>query len=99
MLIKISGTVSSIAPLLPPLKPNQPNHKISVPNTAKGKLDPVNFPLFACEYLPIRGPNIITAAKAIQPPTECTIVLPAKSINPKSESQPVVFIEPVATNN
>ena len=35
VLIKISGTVSSIAPLLPPLKPNQLNHKIKVPNTAK----------------------------------------------------------------
>ena len=70
VLIRINGTASSIAPLLPPLKPNQPNHKIRVPKTAKGKLDPVNFPLFASEYLPILGPNIITAAKAIHPPTE-----------------------------
>ena len=61
---------SSIAPLLPPLKPNQPNHKISVPKTAKGKLEPVNFPLFASEYFPILGPKIITAANAIHPPTE-----------------------------
>ena len=54
-MIKINGTASSIAPLLPPLKPNQPNHKISVPKTAKGKLEPVNFPLLASEYLPILG--------------------------------------------
>ena len=70
VLISIKGTVSSIAPLLPPLKPNQPNHKIKVPKTANGKLDPVNFPLFASEYLPILGPKINTAAKAIHPPTE-----------------------------
>ena len=57
-------------PLLPPLNPNQPNHKIKVPKTASGKLDPVNLPLLASEYLPIRGPKIITAASAIHPPTE-----------------------------
>ena len=48
---RINGTVSSIAPLLPPLNPNQPNHKIKVPKTAKGKLEPVNLPLLASEYL------------------------------------------------
>ena len=96
VFIKINGTTSSIAPLLPPLKPNQPNHKISVPKTAKGKLEPVNLPLLASEYFPILGPKIITAAKAIHPPTECTIVLPAKSTKPKFESHPV---ELVAFNN
>ena len=70
VLIKINGTASSIAPLLPPLKPNHPNHKIKVPKTAKGKLDPVNFPLFASEYFPILGPKIKTAESAIHPPTE-----------------------------
>ena len=54
----------------PPLKPNHPNHKIKVPKTAKGKLEPVNFPLFASEYFPILGPKIKTADKAIHPPTE-----------------------------
>ena len=70
VLIKINGTVSSIAPLLPPLNPNQPNHKIKVPKTARGKLDPVNLPLFASEYFPILEPKIKTADKAIHPPTE-----------------------------
>ena len=70
VLININGTVSSIAPLLPPLNPNQPNHKIKVPKTAKGKLEPVNLPLFALEYFPILGPKINTAASAIHPPTE-----------------------------
>ena len=41
-----------------------------MPKTAKGKLDPVNLPLFADEYFPILGPKIKTAAKAIHPPTE-----------------------------
>ena len=70
MLININGTASFIAPLLPPLKPNHPNHKIKVPRTARGKLDPVNFPLFASEYFPILEPSINTADRAIQPPTE-----------------------------
>ena len=99
MLINIRGTASSIAPLLPPLNPNHPNQRIKVPRTAKGKLDPVNLPLFAFEYLPILGPNIKTAESAIHPPTEWTIVLPAKSINPLVLNQPVVFICPVMSSN
>ena len=70
VLIKINGILKSIAPLAPPLKPNHPNHKIKVPKTAKGKLDPVNFPLFESEYFPILGPKIKTAESAIHPPTE-----------------------------
>ena len=85
--------------MLPPLKPNQPNHSINVPSTASGKLEPVNLPLFASEYFPIRGPNISTADNAIHPPTECTIVLPAKSINPMSVSHPVVFISFVTASS
>ena len=66
-----------------------------MPSTANGKLDPVNFPLLESEYFPILGPRIKTADKAIHPPTECTIVLPAKSTNPNSDSQPIDFTEPV----
>ena len=67
---KIRGTVSSRAPLLPPLKPNQPNHKIKVPRAAKGRLLPLNF----CTVLsflkrPKRGPITIAALSAIHPPT------------------------------
>ena len=40
VLININGTFKSIAPLAPPLKPNQPNHKISAPNAAIGVLLP-----------------------------------------------------------
>ena len=94
MFIKINGTTSSIAPLLPPLKPTQPNHKMSVPRTARGKLDPVNLPLFASEYFPIRGPNINTAAKAIHPQLN-ELLYSSKITKPKSESHPVVLTEPV----
>ena len=80
--------------MLPPLKPNQPNHNISVPSTASGKLDPVNFPLFASEYLPILGPKIKIPDKAIQPPTEWTIVLPAKSTNHNAASHPLFIASP-----
>ena len=31
VLIKINGILISIAPLAPPLNPNQPNHKIKAP--------------------------------------------------------------------
>ena len=40
VLIKINGTLISIAPLAPPLKPNQPNHKIKAPKAAMGVLLP-----------------------------------------------------------
>ena len=40
VLIKIKGIFKSIAPFAPPLKPNQPNHKIKAPNAAIGVLLP-----------------------------------------------------------
>ena len=40
VLIKISGIFRSIAPLAPPLNPNQPNHKINAPSAAIGVLLP-----------------------------------------------------------
>ena len=40
VLIKINGIFKSIAPLAPPLNPNQPNHKIKAPNAAIGVLLP-----------------------------------------------------------
>ena len=59
----------------------------------------MNFPLFASEYFPILGPKIKTAESAIHPPTEWTIVLPAKSTNPISVSQPVVLTCPVTASS
>ena len=40
VLINISGILRSIAPLAPPLNPNQPNHKIKAPSAARGVLLP-----------------------------------------------------------
>ena len=40
VLIKINGIFKSIAPLAPPLNPNQPNHKIKAPSAAIGVLLP-----------------------------------------------------------
>ena len=40
VLINISGILRSIDPFAPPLKPNQPNHKIIAPNAASGVLLP-----------------------------------------------------------
>jgi hypothetical protein len=40
VLIKINGIFKSIAPFAPPLKPNQPNHKIKAPSAAIGVLLP-----------------------------------------------------------
>ena len=40
VFIKIRGILKSIAKLAPPLKPNQPNHKINAPSAAIGVLLP-----------------------------------------------------------
>ena len=39
-------------------------------------------------YLPQRGPTTSAPASAAQPPVECTIVEPAKSVKPICPSQP-----------
>ena len=72
------GTLKSNFPLLAPLKPNHPNHNTKIPKIANGKLVYI-FILPVLLNLPVLGPITIKEAKAIQPPTECTIVLPAKS--------------------
>src|SRR5210317_107306 len=53
----------------PPLKPNQPSHRISVPNAASGRLDPgmaLIWPFLP--YLPLRAPSTMTPAKAAAAP-------------------------------
>ena len=89
--------------VLPALKPNQPNHNRNTPSAANGILwpgmfftsflyatrDPVpEFLIFVLTYLPIRGPRTNAPASPAHPPTECTTVDPAKSIKPRSLSQP-----------
>src|SRR6056297_131353 len=77
-----------IASCEPPLKPNQPSHRMNVPRVASARLDPgIGFTRPSL-YLPRRGPSTITPARAAQPPTECTTVEPAKSEKPISDSQP-----------
>ena len=69
----------------PPLKPNQPIHKISVPSAAKGKLAPGIARISPLgPYLPLRAPNSKTPDSAAAAPAIWTIPEPAKSENPKS---------------
>ena len=66
----------------PGLNPNHPNQRINTPSAATVRLCPgIALDLPSLPYLPIRGPRIAAPTKAIQPPTEWTIVEPAKSWN------------------
>ena len=76
------------ANVLPPLKPIQPIIKNSMPSIASGRLLPGMFCTLPRMKRPVRGPITMTAARATQPPTLCTTVLPAKSVNPIASSQP-----------
>src|SRR3546814_9976297 len=72
-----------------PLKPNQPSQRIKVPRVASGKLAPgIGWTLPLGPYLPLRGPRMMAPVSAAQPPTEWTMVEPAKSEKPTSASQP-----------
>ncbi len=69
----------------PPLKPNQPIHRMKVPSVASGRLAPGRA--LACPpgpYLPRRGPSSSTPASAATAPARCTMPEPAKSLNPSS---------------
>ena len=73
----------------PQLKPNHANHRMNTPRPAMGMLWPgMARAMPSALYLPIRGPMTTAPARAIQPPTECTTVEPAKSMKPRSSSQP-----------
>jgi hypothetical protein len=62
---------------------------MKVPRVASGKFAPgIGFTWPLGPYLPRRAPRMSAPAKAAQPPTEWTIVEPAKSEKPISESQP-----------
>ena len=91
VLININGVLISIAKLAPPLKPNQPNHKINAPNAAIGVLLPWKvLPPSASPFLnlPVLGPTISKIDSATHPPTEWTTEAPAKSIKPNLPNQP-----------
>src|SRR6056297_926869 len=73
----------------PPLKPNQPSHRMNMPSVAIGRLEPgIGFTLPSLPYLPRRGPSTIAPASAAAAPQACTTVEPAKSEKPASDSQP-----------
>ena len=63
----------------PPLKPNQPNHKINVPSVAKGILAPGIAFIFPFTYFPFLAPRRKTPASAAAAPHKCTTPDPAKS--------------------
>src|SRR6056297_3262229 len=95
-----------IASCEPPLKPNQPSHRMNVPSVASARLEPgIGMTLPSLLYLPMRGPSTMAPASAAQPPTECTTVEPAKSEKPASLSQPpphcqepeIGYMTPVST--
>ena len=59
----------AIAKTEPPLNPNQPSHRMNVPNVAKGRFAPtigIEFP--SLSYLPFLGPSINTPAIAAAAP-------------------------------
>ena len=59
----------AIARTDPPLNPNQPSHRINVPNVAKGRFAPkIGFELPSLSYFPFLGPRIITPAIAAAAP-------------------------------
>ena len=94
VLTKISATAVASAPepsasCDPPLKPNQPSHRMNTPNVVIGNEHPgkvLTEP--SLPNLPSRAPNINAPANAAQPPTEWTKVEPAKSEKPISLNQP-----------
>ena len=74
---------SAVPSVDPPLKPNQPSHRISTPRPASG----IEWPgiargLPSGPYLPTRGPSSSSAASAPVAPTRWTTVEPAKSWTP-----------------
>jgi hypothetical protein len=73
----------------PPLKPNQPSHRMNVPSVASARLEPgIGVTRPSAPYLPLRAPRMIAPVSAAQPPTECTTVEPAKSRKPISSRNP-----------
>ncbi len=73
----------------PPLKPNQPSQRMNMPSVASARFEPgKGLTRPPGPYLPVRAPSTIAPASAAQPPTECTIVEPAKSRKPAASRKP-----------
>src|SRR6056297_1397060 len=107
--MRLTSETSPTVPMAscePPLKPNQPSHRMNVPSVARARLEPgIGLTLPSLPYLPRRGPSTMAPARAAHPPTECTTVEPAKSEKPISDSQPpphcqepeIGYMTPVST--
>ena len=66
---ELASPTSDIFSSEPPLKPNQPIHRIKVPKVANGMFAPgIAFALPSALYLPLRAPSTITAANAAAAP-------------------------------
>ena len=74
-----SGLDPVIDKVEPALKPNHPNHKIKVPITYKGTLCALKRCSLPALNLSVLGPAIAAPINPDNPPTICTIPLPAKS--------------------
>ena len=73
----------------PPLKPNQPSHRMNTPSVTSTTLDGgVARTPPSLRNLPSLGPTTRMPARAAQPPVLWTMVEPAKSWNPIAASQP-----------
>jgi len=59
-----------------------------MPSVASARLEPGIGCTLPSLYLPIRGPRMIAPVSAAQPPTECTMVDPAKSEKPAALRKP-----------
>src|SRR5713101_1217026 len=87
--------------VLPGLKPYQPNHRISPPETAIVKsCGSMGAPPSRLNVRPKRGPRTMEPARAMNPPMVCTTVDPAKSWKPmpnpgqKCPSLPIAASQP-----
>ena len=86
----MESSIEPSASCEPPLKPNQPSHRIKTPSVASGKDEPRMVLIWPFgPYLPRLGPSARAPASAAQPPVACTSVDPAKSEKPyRASSQP-----------
>mmetsp|Transcript_29812 Transcript_29812/g.54408 ORF Transcript_29812/g.54408 Transcript_29812/m.54408 type:complete len:265 (-) Transcript_29812:723-1517(-) len=68
----------------PQLKPYQPNQRMKVPSTTKGKLCGSKLSFCGISNRPFLGPLIMAPTRAPTPPVMWTMPLPAKSLKPTS---------------
>src|SRR6056297_1030340 len=98
--MRLTSETSPTVPMAscePPLNPNQPSHRMNIPSVASARLDPGIGTTRPSLYLPLRAPRMSAPDSAAQPPTECTMVEPAKSEKPIALSQPPPQVQDACT--